>query len=201
MLRRLLVVCLGLTTVAGTCAVAAVQTQVFVQPTQNHVAPMSMSLPRPTSLTRIKIVDPTPARLLIPRINVDAVVEARGLDSNRNMDIPKNFRDVAWYRLGPAPGQPGNALINGHVNWWTGDAVFTHLNQVRAGDEITVVRADGGTVRFTVTGKTIVDANARIASLFEPSSVATLTLITCTGVWNPLTQSNTQRLLVSAVLA
>lgn len=201
MLRRLLILSLCLTTAAGSYAVVAVRTQVFAEPTQAQVAPMSMSLPRPTSLTRIRIVDPTPARLLIPRLNVDAAVEARGLDANRNMDIPKNFRDVAWYRLGPAPGQPGNALINGHVNWWTGDAVFTRLAQVRVGDEITVVRADGGTVRFTVTGKTIVDANARIASLFEPSSVATLTLITCSGVWNPLTQSNTQRLLVSAALA
>jgi LPXTG-site transpeptidase (sortase) family protein len=201
MLRRLLMISLCLATAAGSYAVVAVRTQVFAEPTQHQVAPMAMSLPRPTSLTRIHIVDPTPARLLIPRINVDAAVEARGLDVNRNMDIPKNFRDVAWYRLGPAPGQPGNALINGHVNWWTGDAVFTRLDQVRAGDEITVVRADGGTVRFKVTGKTVVDANARIASLFEPSAVATLTLITCTGVWNPLTQSNTQRLLVSAVLA
>jgi LPXTG-site transpeptidase (sortase) family protein len=201
MLRRLLILSLCLTTAAGSYAVVAVRTQFFAEPTQAQVAPMSMSLPRPTSLSRIHIVDPTPARLVIPRINVDAAVEARGLDSNRNMDIPKNFRDVAWYRLGPAPGQPGNALINGHVNWWTGDAVFTRLNQVRVGDEITVVRADGGTVRFKVTAKTVVDANARIAALFEPSSVATLTLITCTGVWNPLTQSNTQRLLVSAALA
>jgi LPXTG-site transpeptidase (sortase) family protein len=200
MLRRLLVITLCLTTAAGSYAVVAVHTPIFAEPTQAQVAPMSMSLPRPASLTKIHIVDPTPARLLIPSIKVDASVEARGLDSNRNMDIPKNFRDVAWYKLGPAPGQPGNALINGHVNWWTGDAVFTRLNQVRAGDEITVMRADGGTVHFKVTGKTVVDASARIASLFEPSSVATLTLITCTGVWNPLTQSNTQRLLVSAVL-
>ena len=201
MLRRLLIICLCLTTAAGSYAVVAVRTPILSEPTQSQVAPMSMSLPRPTGLARIHIVDPTPTRLLIPRINVDAVVEARGLDANRNMDIPKSFRDVAWYRLGPAPGEPGNALINGHVNWWTGDAVFTRLNQVRAGDEITVVRADGGTVHFKVDGTRVVDANARIVSLFEPSSVATLTLITCTGVWNPLTQSNTQRLLVSAVLA
>ena len=200
MLRRLLIISLCLTTAAGSYAVVAVRTQVFAEPSQAQVAPMSITLPRPTGLTRIKIVDPTPARLLIPQINVDAAVEARGLDANRNMDIPKNFRDVAWYRLGPAPGQPGNALINGHVNWWTGDAVFTRLAQVRIGDEIAVVRADGATVRFKVASKRVVDANARIASLFEPSSVATLTLITCTGVWNPLTQSNTQRLLVSAVL-
>ena len=201
MLRRLLILSLCLTTAAGSYAVVAVRTQVFAEPSQAQVAPMSMTLPRPTSLTRIRIVDPIPTRLLIPQINVDAAVEARGLDANRNMDIPKNFRDVAWYRLGPAPGQPGNALINGHVNWWTGDAVFTRLAQVRVGDEITVVRADGGTIHFKVAGKQVVDANARIASLFEPSSVATLTLITCSGVWNPLTQSNTQRLLVSAVLA
>jgi len=200
MSRRLLIISLCLTTVVGSFAVVAAQSQVFAEPRQAKAAPMSMTLPRPSSLSRIQIVDPTPTRLLIPRINVDAAVEARGLDSNRNMDIPKNFRDVAWYRLGPAPGQPGNALINGHVNWWTGDAVFTRLAQVHAGDEITVVRADGGTVHFKVTGKTVVDANARIASLFEPGSVATLTLITCTGVWNPLTRSNTQRLLVSAVL-
>ena len=201
MSRRLLIISLCLTTVVGSFAVVAAQSEVFAEPRQAKVAPMSMTLPRPSSLSRIQIVDPTPTRLLIPRINVDAAVEARGLDSNRNMDIPKNFRDVAWYRLGPAPGQPGNALINGHVNWWTGDAVFTHLAQVHTGDEITVVRADGGTVHFKVTGKTVVDANARIRSLFEPASVATLTLITCTGVWNPLTRSNTQRLLVSAVLA
>jgi len=36
--------------------------------------------------------------------------------------------------------------------------------------------------------------------LFASSPVATLTLITCTGVWNPLIESDTRRLLVSAVL-
>ena len=54
---------------------------------------------------------------------------------------------------------------------------------------------------FKVTGKETVEANARVASLFAPSRQATLTLITCTGIWNPLTQSDTQRLLVSATLA
>jgi hypothetical protein len=40
-----------------------------------------------------------------------------------------------------------------------------------------------------------------VASLFAPSATSTLTLITCSGIWNPLTQSDTQRLLVSTVLA
>jgi LPXTG-site transpeptidase (sortase) family protein len=146
-------------------------------------------------------VDLTPARLLIPSINLDATVEARGLDANRDLATARSFNDVAWYNLGPAPGQPGDALINGHVNWWTGDAVFTHLARVRVGDKIHVIRADGVSVWFTVTAKMTVTANARLASLFAPSQVSTLTLITCAGLWNPLTQSDTQRLLVRAVLA
>jgi LPXTG-site transpeptidase (sortase) family protein len=151
-------------------------------------------------LGQIRFVDPTPVRLLIAAINIDATIEARGLDSNRNLATPKDFRDVAWYSLGPKPGAPGNAVMNGHVNWWTGDAVFTHLARLKIGDEVRVVRADGDVVVFRVTGKRTVDANARIASLFAPSSQATLTLITCSGVWNPLTQSDTQRLLVSAAI-
>jgi LPXTG-site transpeptidase (sortase) family protein len=150
--------------------------------------------------TSIHIVDPTPARLVIASINVDTRIESRGLDSNRNLATPKDFHDVAWYSLGPKPGEAGNAIINGHVNCWTGDAVFTHLSRLHVGDEIRVVRADGIVVTFKVTAKQTVDANARIASLFAPSSRSTLTLITCSGVWNPLTQSDTQRLLVSATL-
>lgn len=147
------------------------------------------------------VVDATPLRLVIPRIGVDAKVEARGLDSERNLATPDDYRDVAWYDRGPRPGEPGNAILNGHVNWWTGDAVFTRLARLRAGDIVRVVRADGRVLTFHVTTRRTVDANARLASLFEPSATSTLTLITCSGIWNPLTQSDTQRLLVSTVLA
>jgi len=148
-----------------------------------------------------RAVDPTPVRQVIPSINLDAKVEARGLDNKRNLDTARDFQHVAWYDLGPAPGQAGNALMNGHVNWWTGNAVFTYLARVRVGDRVEVIRADGTTVTFRITAKRVVGANARVASLFAPSTVATLTLITCTGAWNPLTQSDTQRLLVSATVA
>jgi LPXTG-site transpeptidase (sortase) family protein len=144
--------------------------------------------------------NPIPARLLIPKIGVNATIEARGLDAYRNMETPRDFHDVAWYNLGPTPGQPGNALINGHVDWWTGSAVFTRLADLRTGDPVIVVRGDGTRLTFKVTVQSVVAANARLASLFAPSSAATLTLITCFGAWDPLTLSDTHRLLVSAVL-
>ena len=146
----------------------------------------------------VKVVDPTPSRLVIPAIGVDAKIEARGLDSDRNIATANDYHDVAWYDLGPRPGEPGNAIVNGHVSWWTGDAVFTHLSQLRVGDLVRVTRADGELVTFKVTSSRTVDANSRIAVLFAPSPQATLTLITCSGIWNPLTQSDTKRLLVSA---
>ncbi len=161
----------------------------------------SSAVPVPKPAVKLPNLDRSPARLIIPAIGVDAKVESRGLDSRRNMDTPADFHDVAWYRLGPKPGEPGNALINGHVNWWTGDAVFAHLSRLRAGDEVRVVRGDGVSLVFKVTGTRTVDANSRVASLFAASDRPTLTLITCTGIWNPLTQSDTQRLLVSATIA
>jgi LPXTG-site transpeptidase (sortase) family protein len=146
------------------------------------------------------VADPYPVRLLISKIGVDAKIEARGLDAGRTMLTPKDYRDVAWYNLGPAPGQPGNALLNGHVDWWTGSAVFTRLSQLRPGDMVTVIRGDGTRLTFKVTGRSIVTAGARVATLFAPSKVASLTLITCTGAWDPSILSDTHRLLVSAVL-
>jgi LPXTG-site transpeptidase (sortase) family protein len=165
-----------------------------------EIGTSASSSPSPTgsTLTTREVKTTTPVRLAIPSIHLDATVEARGLDANRNLDTASSPNDVAWYDMGPVPGQPGNAIINGHVDWWTGDAVFTRLGRVRPGDLVEVIRADGGVVTFRITRLQRVPANARIASLFAPSPDATLTLITCAGVWNPLALTNTERLLVQA---
>jgi LPXTG-site transpeptidase (sortase) family protein len=198
-LRRLLAATLGV--VVAVTAYQGLGVLIAAHPHFTHLTPMSVALPKPPAVRpSIHIVNPTPVRLVIPSINVDATIEARGLDAGRNMETPTDFHDVAWYKLGPRPGEPGDALINGHVNWWTGTAVFTKLADLRRGDAMSVIRADGVEVKFHVTGSQTVAANARVASLFAPGTVATLTLITCTGDWNPLTLSDTRRLLVSAAL-
>ncbi len=200
MLRRVVALSLCVAGAAGIFALVYVRAAPATNSDRVRAEPMSLSLPKPSGPAHLQVFDPTPRRLVIASINVNATVEARGLDASRNMETPSDFHDVAWYKLGPAPGEAGNALINGHVNWWTGDAVFTRLGRLRRGDEVTVIRGDGIAIHFKVTGSTVVAANARVASLFAPSSSPTLTLITCSGAWNPLTQSDTQRLLVSAAL-
>jgi LPXTG-site transpeptidase (sortase) family protein len=193
-----------LSAAAGGCVIAAgvfVAIGLFTPPATALRAPgPSPSVAAQPAAQPSLGTDPNPARLMIPAIGVDATIEPRGLDSNRDLATAADYRNVAWYDLGPRPGDPGNAILNGHVSWWTGDAVFTRLAQVRAGDVIRVIRADHVAVTFKVTGTQVVDANSRIAALFAQSSRSTLTLITCTGAWNPLTQSDTRRLLVSASL-
>jgi len=180
------------------------QLLVVVVPPQAVPATASVNAPLdfPDAITPAEnpVVDATPLRLVIPSIHLDARVESRGLTRSHNLDTALDYHNVAWYDLGPKPGEPGNALINGHVNWWTGSAVFTYLARVRAGDLIQIIRRDGSSATFKVTAKKVVDAGARIASLFAPSQISTLTLITCTGPWDALRQTDTERLLVSAVL-
>ncbi len=109
--------------------------------------------------------------------------------------------EVAWFNQGPRPGMLGNAILNGHVNWWTGSAVFARLGELGRSDAVTVVRQDGSRVTYRVSERKTLAATARVASLFAPSTTSTLTLITCTGPWDFRLGSDTDRLLVSATLA
>lgn len=193
----------GRAVVLGLCLVAAVSPDVVLPGVPAPLAVASSAAPEGYHAAPAvpAASDPSPARLLIAKIGVNARIEARGLDANRTMLTPRDYHDVAWYSLGPAPGQPGNALLNGHVDWWTGSAVFTRLSELRPGDRLTIVRGDGTRLTFMVTARRVVAAGARVASLFAPSKVASLTLITCTGAWDPSILSDTHRLLVSAILA
>jgi LPXTG-site transpeptidase (sortase) family protein len=194
----------GRALVLGLCILAAISPDAVLHGVSAPIPMATAAVPapaaNPTASPATPAADPSPMRLVIAKIGVDAKIEARGLDAGRNMLTPKDYHDVAWYNLGPVPGQAGNALLNGHVDWWTGSAVFTRLSELRAGDKLTVVRADGTRLTFRVTGRRVVTAGARVASLFAPSKTASLTLITCTGAWDPSILSDTHRLLVSAVL-
>jgi hypothetical protein len=57
---------------------------------------------------------------------------------------------AGWYALGPRPGDPGSAVILGHVDSKGGPAMVYRLHQLRRGHQIKIVRADGSAVRFIV---------------------------------------------------
>jgi len=142
-----------------------------------------------------------PTRLLVPAIGVDAQVEAVGLDAQGRMATPSGASTVAWYQPGPTPGEVGNAVIAGHLDWTTGPAVFWRLGTLHPGDDVTVVRANGSQAHFIVDGTSMMSYNAPTDGLFTRDGPPSLTLITCAGAWDRQRGTYLQRLVVHATLA
>jgi sortase (surface protein transpeptidase) len=140
-----------------------------------------------------------PAQLVIPKIGVRATVEEVGVDSHGNMDVPRDWHDVAWYAPGVAPGQPGDAVMDGHLDWYGGvKAVFWNLGQLQSGDLIQVITKDGLTLNFRVSGSQRVPYTAHPAGLFVSGGPSRLSLITCTGAWDTAKSVYLERLIVNA---
>ncbi len=125
---------------------------------------------------------PRPVRLRIAAIGVDAPLIALGLDANRALEVPERFDVAGWWSGGYRPGEPGPAVIAGHVDSKTGPAIFYRLGKLRRGDAVTVERRDGSTVRFMVRA---VGHYAKSAfpskQVYGPTPRPTLRLITCSG--------------------
>jgi sortase A len=141
-----------------------------------------------------------PIRLTIPKIKVDAAVEYVGLTPQGAMDVPKGPADVAWFNLGPRPGEVGAAVIAGHEGWKDGiPAVFDNLYQLQKGDEFSVAVNNGTEITFVVRDIRTFGQGGDASAVFGASDgVAHLNLITCEGTWNKIQKSYSDRLVVFA---
>ena len=141
---------------------------------------------------------PRPSRLSIPRLGIRATVERLGLDKQGNLAAPSALKNVAWYADGPAPGEPGGAIITGHLGVRPGQAVFWDLGKLRRGDSIVVTRGDGTRVTFIVDGARTYARTAKVPALFSTNGTSELWLITCSGQWDYGRSTYDDRLVVHA---
>jgi sortase (surface protein transpeptidase) len=142
-----------------------------------------------------------PTELVIPSLSVAAVVEAVGVAADGTMAVPAQADHVAWYQPGVMPGDAGNALFDGHLDWWTGPAVFWHLANLHIGDQVNVVRADGSQLAFMVDSTSTYPWNSRPDGLFTTAGPPSISLVTCSGSWDRQRQTYLSRLVVHATLA
>jgi hypothetical protein len=136
--------------------------------------------------TRARVAPPV--RIRIPAIGVDARVARVGLDHAGALEVPSGWDDAGWYVHGPRPGEPGPAVIVGHVDSTSGPAVFYRLGGLRPGATIRVVRQDGSAVSFRVhrVGRWPKDGfPTRL--VYGATRRPTLRLITCGGAFDPAT--------------
>ena len=173
---------------------------------QDPIENVSQVSMKPTPMTHAVNIRPTlvsidqPVRLIISAIHLDAPVETVGLNVNGDLDTPHEhpLDDVGWYDMGPQPGAHGSAVIDGHLDRPGGaPAVFWYLNNLRIGNDVTVISNQGRRLHFHVTRiQTYQPQNAPLQAIFGDMSGKYLNLITCAGSWLPSEQQTTQRLVV-----
>jgi sortase (surface protein transpeptidase) len=139
--------------------------------------------------------------LAIPAIGVETPLVRLGLEPDRTMQVPDDFDLAGWFAEGPAPGQPGPAVIAGHVDSRTGPAVFYRLRDLRPGDHIEVTRTDGTRLRFAVDStRSFPKSGFPTDAVFGPAPGAELRLVTCTGTFDRARGSYRDNLVVFARL-
>jgi LPXTG-site transpeptidase (sortase) family protein len=184
--------------------------EVSVQSSRTAFAPGIVAL-EPGLLAAIGAIAPAsstpatpllPTRLVVPALGIDAAVERVKVKDDGSMANPKSFKTVGWYELGAKPGEPGNAVLAGHVNNGIGlSGVFARLGEVEIGERV-VVQGEGRELAYVVTAKTqYITDQAPLEDIFTLTGPSGLVLITCEGDWDPESRSYDRRLVVVARLS
>lgn len=164
------------------------------------------SVPTPPTPTTIPTPVPTtavssPSKIFIPKLGVNTIIESVEKDEVGNMDIPSNYNNVAWYSLGPKPGEHGSAVIAGHVDTPQGDlSVFGNLTKLTAGDQVVIKGTNGKELTFTVyKAQNYKLSNIPLEEIFARTGPEKkLNLITCSGTWDKTSKMYTDRYVVYA---
>ena len=121
-----------------------------------------------------------PGRIEIPGVKVDAGIEAVQANDHGIEVPPQGW--AGWYDAGPRPGEPGRAVIIGHLDSKDGPGVFARVPSLESGDEIKVTDDRGEVHRYSVVGVTQVEkARFPTGSVYGHSRNPVLVLVTCGG--------------------
>jgi sortase (surface protein transpeptidase) len=205
------------TTVLGLAlAVAAPTTWSLTRPEATAGAPVAEVLPAPEVAREVPGVlpevttrpatpaesaqRPPPARLAVPALGVDTVVDPVGVEPDGQMTIPAEVDRVGWYRFGPVPGDDGSAVLAGHVDdAEQGLGAMAPLQGAEVGDEVVVTDAAGTATRWRVVSRELISKQVLpLDRLFARDGPPRLTLITCGGPFLPQFRSYRDNVVVVA---
>jgi sortase (surface protein transpeptidase) len=138
-----------------------------------------------------------PTAVSIPALDVDAPVTSTEPEGDA-LAIPPPSQ-AGWYAAGPRPGEPGRAVIVGHLDTVDGPAVFGALPEIRRGMTVEVTDRDGARHDFQTIGvANIAKSSFPAQAVFAPSRKPTLALITCSGQFDASTGHYENNLIIFA---
>lgn len=169
--------CVGVSALLGTPEPSAGRTDIGTVPVHSgpdEAAPSASRTPASP-----------PARIRIPAIGLDQDLLGLRVQQDGRLGVPKDPARVGWWSDGPRPGDPGAAVIVGHVDSATGPGAFHGLSSLRPGDKITLRREAGGDVTFTVRALREYAKDALPDSqVYATTGPPALRLITCGGTYD-----------------
>lgn len=142
-----------------------------------------------------------PLSVSIPSIGASSsLIPLELIPGSGELEAPADYGQAGWYAAGPTPGEPGPAVIAGHVDSRAGPAVFFRLRELEAGDVVQVRRSDGVLARFSVTGVERYPKQAfPTQRVHGPTPDRALRLITCGGAFDHAKRSYRDNVVVYAV--
>lgn len=148
------------------------------------------------------VLGPPPARLMLPRLHIDAPVLPVTVDVNGLLGVPDNPRQLGWWSGGSTPGMPsGSVVIDGHVDSAIlGLGALFHLREARPGDEVVLTSAAGRSTRYLVVARrTYPKTTLPAAEVFASDVRPRLVLLTCGGAFDQATRHYADNIVVYAV--
>ena len=187
----------ALALIALTAGVVALLSPAAPVPAQ---LPAAGSPPAPVPLnTPVAHPVAAPARVTIPAIGVDSALTAIGVDGSGALVPPADYSVAGWFAAGPAPGEVGPAVLAGHVDDRSGQAVFFRLEDLAAGDQVVVTDSGARAHTFAVTRVAAYPKTAfPTAEVYGATADPELRLITCGGTFDRTRRSYTDNVVVFA---
>ena len=125
-----------------------------------------------------------PDRIAIPAARVDTVVDAVGTDRGGAIRVPSLGR-AGWYDGGPRPGEPGRAVIIGHLDTERGPGLFARVPSLRTGEGIRITDRRGRVHDYLVVGRAQVRKDRfPTQEVYGGSGRPVLVLVTCGGPYD-----------------
>jgi hypothetical protein len=128
-----------------------------------------------------------PQQIDVPKIAVHATVDPLRLDRLGPIDKTPPWAQVAWWDAGPKPGDKGIAQLYGHLDSYTGPAVFWHLDRLAPGDVIRISYRHSAMLTFRVMwSRSYADNQIPENWMLSARGTRAIALITCGGAFHGL---------------
>jgi hypothetical protein len=149
--------------------------------------------------------NPIPIRLvqlMIPTLGVSAAVIDEGVAGDGQLQIPSDPKELGRWIGGAEPGEPyGSTVIAGHVDNTQEDGALFALHQMKVGQRLVAVGADGRTITYQIVATREVAKATLVTSLepFQQNVPARLVVVTCGGAFDASTGQYADNVVVFAV--